>query len=543
MIKLGKLLKEAIDVSWNPFEENLNTWEKYTKLCAQRMASHMNLDDEFNVAEVSSRGVRDEEVGEMTAREALDYYIGMCQEAFNDDIEKMFEYWEDFANIDSAYDMEALVDAALYMEDPSSYILDISEDSSLELQPLKNDSGDLDEALDVSWNPYEETNDPWWYSEEGDGVNWDAIMDAIKAAANKVVGENAPNRSSYFNVWYDVLKWHAEAAWENLGDDDEDIQDNEVEDACRGAIKFTADPSNWDRTNRTKRNIIDMLDGYKNIVADKETLANLQNMGVFIHKMLSSKHKPSLSEALDVSWNPYGEDQYQFKVGDKARESDGDQELCKILDRRPDWNGVIKNPIDKAYINNSMWMYHDNEIDNEPWYLVQWLEHNSEKNPQWYPEADLGVFVPTNEALDVSWNPFEAWKDKYTENSWLKIKLGSRGEFEDADIMEIPNIKEYLLNRKKGAYKELLNDLKRNNVDEEDREGEIAYFNEFVGPFKMDKEDSNQWGYGLGEEDHEMYYRIFSNKYSDWMANTVATYGVDFADQITNVEVDELDNL
>lgn len=120
-----------------------------------------------------------------------------------------------------------------------------------------------------------------------------------------------------------------------------------------------------------------------------------------------------LKEALDVSWNPFGEDYYKFKIGDKARESNGDQESCKILDRRPDWNGVIKNPIDKAYINNGMWQHHDYEIDNQPWYLVKWLEHNSEMAPQWYTESDLDVFESINEALDVSWNPYEEGNSEF----------------------------------------------------------------------------------------------------------------------------------
>jgi hypothetical protein len=186
MIKLGKLLREALDVSWNPFEENLNTWENFEKLCAQRMASHIELNDIFNVVELGSRG-EEEEVGSLTAYEALAHYIEMCREAFDDDIEKMFEYWEGFT--DTERNIEALVDDTIYMEDPALPTLGVSEESALELQPLENDSDDLDEALDVSWNPYEDTNDSWWYVEEGYGIDWDGIMEIIKAAANKVVGE------------------------------------------------------------------------------------------------------------------------------------------------------------------------------------------------------------------------------------------------------------------------------------------------------------------------------------------------------------------
>ena len=436
MIKLGKLLKEALDVSWNPFVEDQNTWENYAKLCTERVASHINLDDTYNVVKLGGWG-EEIELGEMTAREALDRYIEMCEDAFNGNIGDMFEYWEDYANTD--HSVEALVDDAIHIEDPELRTLDVNEELALELKPVKNNSNDLDEALDVSWNPYEETNNLWWYEEEGDGVDWDAIMDTIKAAANKVVGDTAPNRNSYFNVWYDVLKWYADQAWENLGDDDEDMEDGEVENACRGAIKDSIDPDIWESV---KDDIVYKLEDYTNIVADKKTLANFQKMGVLIHKMLSSKHKPSLSEALDVSWNPY-----------------------------------------------------------------------------------------------------EAWKNKYTENSWLKIKIGSRGEFENAEIEEIPNIKDHLLDRKKAAYKELLKDLKQNEYDEEDRENEIRYFNEFCGPYKMDAGNSDHWGYGIGEEDNEEYYRILSLQYSDWVANMVATYGNDFVDHISSGDVDELDSL
>jgi len=306
----------------------------------------------------------------------------------------------------------------------------------------KEPSGwEIDEALDVSWNPYEETDDLWWYEEEGDGINWDAVMDTIKAAANKIVGNTAPNRNSYFNVWYDVIKSYADEAWENWewGDKDEDTDDDGVMNACRDEVKYYISPQDWENT---KDALVYKMEEYSNIVADKKTLANLQKMGVLIHKMLSSKHKPSLSEALDVSWNPY-----------------------------------------------------------------------------------------------------EAWKDKYTENSWLRLKIGSRGEFEDAEIEEIPNIEKYLLDRKKSAYKELLKDLKDSGVDEEDREGEICYFNDFVGPFKMDKENSDHWGYGIGEEDYHEYYRLLSDKYEQWVANMVNIYGNNFTDQISGSDVDELNSL
>jgi hypothetical protein len=397
MIKLGKLLREALDVSWNPFEDakyKFKVGDKVYEDGSENPSRVIEMQPNFEAASKTKHPTKPVN----WENEDEPYYLVHHYGGMGDYM------W---------YPEEAL------SKEPSGW--------------------EIDEALDVSWNPYEETNDLWWYEEEGDGIDWDAIEEVIKAAANKVVGDTVPNRNSYFNVWYDVIKWQADQAWENLGDDDEDMEDGEVETACRGAIEYTIDPNEWDGT---KHDVIHKLEEYTNIVADKKTLANFQKMGILIHKMLSSKHKPSLNEALDVSWNPY-----------------------------------------------------------------------------------------------------EAWKDKYTENSWLKLEIGSRGEFEGAEIEEIPNIEEYLLDRQKSAYKELLKYLKLEDMDEEDREGQISYFKEFVGPFRMNKNNPSQWGYGLGEEDHELYYKILSSEYNGWVENIVAVYGVDFADQLTYDDIQQLEKL
>ena len=158
MIKLGKLLKEALDISWNPYVENQNTWENYIKLCTERVASHINLDDTYNIIQLGGWG-EEIELGEMTAREALDRYIEMCKKYFKGNIEHMFEYWEDFTSTD--HSVEALVDDAIHVQDPELRTLDVNEELALELKPLKNNSNDLDEALDVSWNPYEAWKDKY----------------------------------------------------------------------------------------------------------------------------------------------------------------------------------------------------------------------------------------------------------------------------------------------------------------------------------------------------------------------------------------------
>ena len=109
-----------------------------------------------------------------------------------------------------------------------------------------------------------------------------------------------------------------------------------------------------------------------------------------------------LKEALDVSWNPYEE---KFKVGDKAKEIYGDEELCKILDKRQNWNEVETNPVKKSYI--PMYIPADPEVEKESWYLIQYLEHNANRKPVWVPESNLESIESINEAIDVSWNPFE----------------------------------------------------------------------------------------------------------------------------------------
>jgi hypothetical protein len=84
-------------------------------------------------------------------------------------------------------------------------------------------------------------------------------------------------------------------------------------------------------------------------------------------------------------------DPYKYKVGEIVRELYGDEESCKILDRRPNWAAVEKNPVEKKYI----FQYPDPDPDeddntmNEPWYLIQWLEHNKDATPVWWIEEEL----------------------------------------------------------------------------------------------------------------------------------------------------------
>lgn len=150
-----------------------------------------------------------------------------------------------------------------------------------------------------TFNPFEESDDYWWYTNEGDGIDWDAIMDVIKAAANKVVGPNAPNRNSYFNLWYDVMYSNAETAWENIEDYDDD---DEVFEACRDIIYYYTSPSNWEDV---KNDLVYGMEEFTNIVANKQTMANLQKMGEFMEKALMTNHKPPLNE--EDTFNPFEE--------------------------------------------------------------------------------------------------------------------------------------------------------------------------------------------------------------------------------------------
>jgi hypothetical protein len=78
---------------------------------------------------------------------------------------------------------------------------------------------------------------------------------------------------------------------------------------------------------------------------------------------------------------------YQYTVGEKVRERYSDEEPCKILDRRLNWADVKENPIKDLYIPN--FIQHNTEIDNKPWYLVKFLEHNKNTPPTWFSENEL----------------------------------------------------------------------------------------------------------------------------------------------------------
>ena len=85
---------------------------------------------------------------------------------------------------------------------------------------------------------------------------------------------------------------------------------------------------------------------------------------------------------------------YKYKIGEIVRELYGDEESCKILDRRPNWEAVEKNPVEKKYIFQRIFYLDPDPVEddntmNEPWYLIQWLEHNKDATPVWWIEEEL----------------------------------------------------------------------------------------------------------------------------------------------------------
>jgi hypothetical protein len=93
---------------------------------------------------------------------------------------------------------------------------------------------------------------------------------------------------------------------------------------------------------------------------------------------------------------------YKYKVGEIVRELYGDEESCKILDRRPNWEAVISNPTNREYIFQHP--YEDDNTINEPWYLIQWLEHNKDASPTWWTEEELQPYNNINENIITNTN-------------------------------------------------------------------------------------------------------------------------------------------
>jgi hypothetical protein len=131
-----------------------------------------------------------------------------------------------------------------------------------------------------------------------------------------------------------------------------------------------------------------------------------------------------LKEALDVSWNPYQETQYKFKVGDKVKNIVAFWSYL-VLDKRQNWKDVEANPIKKSYIPTITDA--NEEDDMRPWYLLRRIDVTHAR-PYWEYEEALKLIEPTNEALDVSWNPYQE-PANYTnkEYNFIDCDTSSKG--------------------------------------------------------------------------------------------------------------------
>ena len=141
-------------------------------------------------------------------------------------------------------------------------------------------------------------------------------------------------------------------------------------------------------------------------------------------------------------------DPYKYKVGETVR----GLEVCKILDKRPNWEAVIENPIKREYIlfqRPSTFSYSDSNASNEPWYLVQWLEDNADKKPIWWAEEDLQpqdsineikINKPNSRRYRLSWyegpNQFQQEKIETTLSNAERIvieKLKTQYQYRKSD--------------------------------------------------------------------------------------------------------------
>jgi hypothetical protein len=126
---------------------------------------------------------------------------------------------------------------------------------------------------------------------------------------------------------------------------------------------------------------------------------------------------------------------YKYKVGEIVRELYGDEESCKILDRRPNWEAVISNPTNREYIFQHP--YEDDNTINEPWYLIQWLEHNKDASPTWWTEEELQPYnnideYKINSPVTYKYKVGETVRERYSDEiegeildrrpNWVSVK-------------------------------------------------------------------------------------------------------------------------
>jgi hypothetical protein len=115
---------------------NLNTWEGFKKLCANRMAQFINLRDEYSIWEIGSMGTQDI-MGYSDGYGALNHYITACQEEYRS-VDELIQYFED--SIGRDYTTKSLVDDLIYTTGLNDFLqLDLNEHEALWLKPRLNE--------------------------------------------------------------------------------------------------------------------------------------------------------------------------------------------------------------------------------------------------------------------------------------------------------------------------------------------------------------------------------------------------------------------
>jgi hypothetical protein len=261
----------------------------------------------------------------------------------------------------------------------------------------------LKEALDVSWNPFEESR-----------LTKEKVVDELIKQFNganlnarwKMIGEYSYEQN-VFESLKEVIDELAEEVMSVL-EDRESV--NEKDPELSDILNIENVSSNPRKPSKYIATIFDfegdVVDGWTIMPAKKD----------------DEKWKDFYVEALDVSWNPYEES--GFKVGDKVKNIVAFWSYL-VLDKRQNWKEVEANPIKKSYIPTITDA--DEEDDMRPWYLLRRIDVTHAR-PYWEYEEALRLIEPTNEALDVSWNPYQE-PANYTnkEYNFIDCDTSSKG--------------------------------------------------------------------------------------------------------------------
>jgi len=145
-----------------------------------------------------------------------------------------------------------------------------------------------------------------------------------------------------------------------------------------------------------------------------------KNYTDFYLNILDQEQLPHIQEVKVI---PVKMPKYKYRIGENVREMYGDEQVGKIVDIRNDWKAVRENPIDPEYI--PMWIQLDDIIQEEPWYLLQWLESDKKLSKRskirqesypliWYAESELQPYTKTGKRIgEAKIVPTNTLKSKY----------------------------------------------------------------------------------------------------------------------------------